>query len=53
MIGVGSTSTGNAIFNNNYSYNLLDAEFLNPFLKNIPLFCTLSGILLSVFLIHC
>jgi proton-translocating NADH-quinone oxidoreductase chain L len=53
VIGVGSPTFGNSIFNNNFNYNLIDSEFLSASLKNIPFVCTLLGILLSTFLINC
>lgn len=53
VIGFGSSGFGNSLFNNNYNYNLIDAEFLAASLKNIPLFCTILGALLSAFLINC
>ena len=53
IIGVGSPLFGNSLVNNNYNYNLIDAEFLSAALKNIPFICTMAGMLLSTFLINC
>jgi NADH:ubiquinone oxidoreductase subunit 5 (subunit L)/multisubunit Na+/H+ antiporter MnhA subunit len=53
IIGVGSSSFGNSIVNNNFNYNLIDSEFLPAALKNIPFVCTILGILLSTLLINC
>lgn len=53
VIGVGSSTFGVSIFNNNFNYNLVDSEFLPAVVKNIPFFCTVFGILLSTFLINC
>jgi NADH-ubiquinone oxidoreductase chain 5 len=53
VIGVGSPVFSNSIFNNNYNYNLIEAEFLSASLKNIPFGCTLAGMVLSTYLINC
>lgn len=53
VIGLGSTSFGNSIFNNDYNFNLVEAEFLSASLKNIPFVCTLLGMCLSTLLINC
>jgi NADH-ubiquinone oxidoreductase chain 5 len=53
VIGLGSTTFGNSIFNSSYGFNLIDAEFLPALLKNIPFIFTILGISLSTILIHC
>jgi NADH-ubiquinone oxidoreductase chain 5 len=53
VVGVGSSSFGSSFFNNNFDYNLCDAEFLPAALKNIPFIFTLLGIILSTILINC
>ena len=53
VIGLGSTTFGNSIVNNNFGYNLIDSEFLSSSLKNIPFVCTILGMSLSTILIYC
>lgn len=50
--GFGAPFFGNSIFML-YQPALIDMEFLSPLLKNIPLFFTLAGFLLSYVLIYC
>jgi NADH-ubiquinone oxidoreductase chain 5 len=53
IIGLGSTTFNSSIYNNNFNYNIIDSEFLPSVIKNIPFFCTIFGIALSVLLINC
>ena len=53
FIGLGSPTFNNSIYNANNGFNAIDSEFLHPFIKNIPLICTLLGALFSLLLIHC
>ncbi len=53
VIGLGSNPFFNATNTLSYNFNLIDAEFLPVILKHIPLIFTVSGILLSLFLINC
>jgi len=53
VIGLGSPTFNNSIYNANNSFNAIDSEFLHPFIKNIPFICTCLGASLSLFLIHC
>jgi NADH-ubiquinone oxidoreductase chain 5 len=52
VIGVGSLFF-NAVHTHYFNFNLLDAEFLHPFIKNIPFFFTCFGAIFSLFLINC
>jgi len=52
IIGLGSFYF-NSVTTNYQNFNMLDSEFLNVLIKNIPFFFTLLGALLSLFLIHC
>jgi len=52
VIGFGTTTFGNSLLNNIFNFNLVEAEFLSSFLKNLPFFATLLGILLSTILIN-
>jgi hypothetical protein len=52
IIGLGSFYF-NSVTTNYHNFNMLDSEFLNVLIKNIPFFFTLLGALLSLFLIHC
>jgi NADH:ubiquinone oxidoreductase subunit 5 (subunit L)/multisubunit Na+/H+ antiporter MnhA subunit len=50
--GLGTPFFQSSIFNFFKPINL-DSEFLNPFIKNLPLFLTLLGMGLSYILIYC
>ena len=50
--GLGTAAFNDAIFLNFNNGALIDSEFIDPFFKNIPLFCTLIGFILSLFLIN-
>jgi len=52
MIGLGSLFF-NSIHSNFSSFQLIDSEFLNIIIKNIPFVFTILGIVFSLFLIHC
>ena len=52
FLGLGSPSFGNSIFVA-FEATILDAEFLNSFIKNIPFFFTIAGYLLSFLVIFC
>jgi len=52
MIGLGSLFF-NSVFTSYYNFQLIDAEFLNPLVKNIPFFFTFLGALCSLLLINC
>jgi len=52
IIGVGSLFFNN-VFSKNSNFCLIDSEFLDVFIKNIPLFFTVFGCLFSLFLIYC
>lgn len=50
---MGNATFANTIFTANFNYNAIDAEFLASSLKNIPLFCTITGFIFSVLLVNC
>jgi NADH-ubiquinone oxidoreductase chain 5 len=52
MIGLGSLFF-NSIYSNFYSFQLIDSEFLNILIKNIPFVFTLLGVFFSLLLINC
>jgi NADH-ubiquinone oxidoreductase chain 5 len=52
IIGLGSLFF-NQVSINFYHFNMLDSEFLPAIIKNIPLFFTIFGASLSLFLINC
>lgn len=52
IIGLGSLYF-NSVFTNYHNFNIIDSEFLPVLIKNIPLFFTIFGALLSLFLINC
>jgi NADH-ubiquinone oxidoreductase chain 5 len=52
IIGMGSLFF-NMTYTNYYNFAIFDSEFLPTIVKNIPLFFTITGALLSLFLIHC
>jgi len=52
VIGLGSLYY-NSVTTNFYNFNIIDSEFLNSIIKNIPFFFTVFGALLSLFLINC
>lgn len=52
IIGLGSLFFNN-VHTNFYNFVLVDSEFLNALIKNIPFIFTCFGALLSFFLIHC
>ena len=52
FLGLGSPSFGNSIFVA-FEATILDAEFLNSFIKNIPFFFTITGYMLSFLVIFC
>jgi NADH:ubiquinone oxidoreductase subunit 5 (subunit L)/multisubunit Na+/H+ antiporter MnhA subunit len=45
FVGFGNTFWNNSIFKSNFSSVALDFEFIPIFIKNIPLFFSLSGII--------
>jgi hypothetical protein len=53
VIGLGTPFFGSSIFNFRESLYIIDSEFSSALLKNIPLYFTLLGALLSFLLIHC
>ena len=52
FLGLGTPSFGNSIFVA-FDATILDAEFLSPFIKNIPFFFTITGYSLSFLFIFC
>ena len=52
VIGLGSLYF-NSVSINFYNFNLIDSEFLNSVIKNIPFIFTLLGAYLSLLLINC
>jgi len=52
MIGFGSLFF-NSISSGYFTFQLIDSEFLNVIIKNIPFFFTVSGMIFSLFLINC
>jgi len=52
VIGLGSFYF-NSIYTNYHNFNMIDSEFLPVLIKNIPLFFTIIGALLSLLLINC
>jgi len=52
FIGIGNNYFDSSIFIKFLHFNYIDIEFLNPFIKNIPFFITLIGILLTLFFIN-
>jgi NADH-ubiquinone oxidoreductase chain 5 len=52
MIGLGSLFFNN-VHTNFFNFNLVDSEFLDSLIKNIPFFFTIIGAILSLFLINC
>jgi NADH-ubiquinone oxidoreductase chain 5 len=52
MIGLGSLFFNN-VHTNFYNFNLVDSEFLDSLIKNIPFIFTILGALLSLLLINC
>jgi NADH-ubiquinone oxidoreductase chain 5 len=52
MIGLGSLFY-NSIFSNFYNFQIIDSEFLNAVVKNIPFYFTILGMLFSLVLINC
>jgi len=52
VIGLGSPFY-NSVFTNFNNFDIIDSEFLNAFIKNIPFIFTCVGALFSFFLIHC
>jgi NADH-quinone oxidoreductase subunit L len=52
FLGLGTPAFNNSIFVA-FDATILDAEFLSPFLKSIPLFFTVSGYSLSFLFIYC
>jgi NADH-ubiquinone oxidoreductase chain 5 len=51
FVGIGSSFWGNSIYNAPQNMNSVDAEFINPFFKLLPLFLSLLG-LLTAFLFY-
>jgi NADH-ubiquinone oxidoreductase chain 5 len=51
FIGIGNNYLNSSIYIAFYHFNYIDIEFLNPLIKNIPLFLTLIGIFFTFFLI--
>jgi NADH-ubiquinone oxidoreductase chain 5 len=52
MIGLGSTAFQNSIFVLPMNHVLIDSEFLNPIIKNLPLVFTIIGAICSWFLLY-
>lgn len=52
FLGLGTPSFGNSIFVA-FDATILDAEFLSPFIKNIPFFFTITGYMLSFLIVFC
>ena len=52
MIGLGSLFFNN-VHTNFFNFNLIDSEFLDAWIKNIPFLFTCAGGVLSLFLINC
>jgi len=52
FIGVGSTFFGNSIFVLSTNINLIEAEFLDPIFKFIPVIFSFIGAILSVLIYH-
>jgi NADH-ubiquinone oxidoreductase chain 5 len=52
FIGIGNNYLISSIYIKFIHFNYIDIEFLNPFIKNIPFFFTILGILLTFFLIN-
>lgn len=52
MIGLGSLFFNN-VHTNFYNFNLIDSEFLDTWIKNIPFVFTCAGAFLSLLLINC
>jgi hypothetical protein len=52
MIGLGSLFFNN-VHTNFYNFNLIDSEFLDAWIKNIPFIFTCAGAFLSLLLINC
>jgi len=52
MIGLGSLFFNN-VHTSFYNFNLIDSEFLDTWIKNIPFVFTCAGAFLSLFLINC
>jgi len=52
IIGLGSLYF-NSVGTNYYNFHLIDSEFLNSVIKNIPLIFTILGAYLSLLLINC
>ena len=52
IIGLGSLYF-NSVNTNFYNFNLVDSEFLNSLIKNVPLIFTLLGAFFSLLLINC
>lgn len=52
MIGLGSTAFQQSIFVLPMNHSLIDSEFLNPFIKNLPLMFTFVGAFCSWFLLY-
>lgn len=52
VIGLGSLFFNN-VHTNFYNFNLIDSEFLDAWIKNIPFIFTCLGALLSLLLINC
>lgn len=50
FVGVGSDFWGNSIYNAPQNMNLLDAEFINPFFKLLPVCLSFFGLFLAFFL---
>ena len=52
FIGIGNNYLDSSIYIKFSHFNYIDIEFLNPLVKNIPLFLTIIGILFTYFLIN-
>ena len=50
--GLGTLTFNDSIYCNSNNGALIDSEFISPFFKNIPLYCTILGFVLSFFLIN-
>ena len=51
--GLGTSAFNDAIFLTSSNGALIDSEFIDSFFKNIPFYCTIFGLILSLFLINC
>ena len=52
LIGMGSQTLETAVTNNVVLFNQMDAEFISPFLKNIPFFCSFFGFFFAALVVN-